>query len=117
MTVSDIQLLSTSTGRRFVPGLSDYDDASADWSEAEFRAETPGESVVGAWTGAPGWVRMDVWPYTEVCVIKTGSVEIEDSTGETRRFGAGDAFVIPEGFSGIWRTLEPCEKVFVGLSS
>ncbi len=117
MNVSEIQLLSRASGTAVVPSRDDYDGASDDWTETEYRADTPGEHLVGHWTGAPGWVRIDVWPYTEVCVIRSGAVEIEDDRGATRRFGAGEAFVIPQGFAGIWRTLEPTEKVFVGIAS
>ena len=115
MTVDTIQVLSRTTGETVIPGIGDYDEASPAWTESEHRATTPGESIVGYWTGEPGWVRMDVWPYTEVCIIKSGAVEIEDSEGARRRFGAGDSFVIPQGFAGVWHTLEPTEKVFVGI--
>lgn len=117
MTVDDIQIVSSTTGTAVVPGLDDYDAASETWSETEYRAHIPGESVAGYWTGEPGWVRMDDWPYTEVCVIRSGVVEIEDPTGARRRFGAGDSFVIPQGFGGVWHTVEACEKVFVGIVS
>lgn len=115
MTIADIQPLGSNSGTAVVPALSDYDGASAGWTETEFRASLPGESVVGFWTGEPGWVRIDIWPYTEVCVIRSGAVEIEDAAGARRQFGPGDSFVIPQGFQGVWHTLERCEKVFVGI--
>lgn len=117
MTIADIQTLGSTEGSAVVPPLSDYDEASEEWTEMELRATTPGESIVGFWTGEPGWVRMDTWPYTEVCVIRSGSVAIEDASGERRVFAGGDAFVIPQGFQGIWHTLEPCAKIFVGIPS
>ena len=116
MVIDDIQTLKPGNGLTVSPALSDYDDASEGWTESEHRAEIPGDHVVGFWTGEPGWVRIDDWPYTEVCVILSGSVEIEDHQGQVRPYGQGESFVIPRGFRGIWRTVEPCEKVFVGIS-
>lgn len=117
MNITDIQVLSATTGTTVVPRLDDYDDASDGWTESEHRAALSAEHVIGAWTGKPGWVRIDDWPYNEVCVIKSGAVEVEDATGAKRRFEAGDSFMIPQHFAGVWHTLEPCEKVFVGIVS
>ena len=117
MSIADIQTLGIGEGSAIVPPVSDYVEVSDDWSETEFRASVPGDTLVGFWTGEPGWVRIDVWPYTEVCIIRSGSVEIEDAAGAKRRFGPGESFIIPEGFQGVWHTLEPCEKIFVGVAS
>lgn len=113
--VAEIQILAKGAGTRVVPTISDYDDSSTGWTEAEHRASVPVGAIAGFWEGEPGWVRIDDWPYTEVCVILSGSVAIEDVTGARREFGPGESFVVPKGFTGIWRTLTPCEKVFVGI--
>ena len=102
MGVESIQVLAEGTGTRVIPPLGDYDDSSAGWTEAEHRARVPGsDSVVGFWEGEPGWVRIDDWPYTEVCVILSGQVAIEDADGGRRSFGAGESFVVPRGFQGV----------------
>lgn len=99
-----------------MPPLEDYDDASPGWRETEHRARLVGTaSVAGFWEGDPGWVRIDNWPFNEVCVLLAGRVAIEDVHGERFEFGAGEGFVIPAGFRGIWHTLEPSEKYFVGV--
>ena len=111
-----VQRLARGTGERVVPPLTDYDDVSAGWSEAEHRAQLIRTgSIAGFWEGTPGRVAFDSWPYNEICVILRGRVGIEDSDGRMSEFGAGDAFVVPAGFRGAWHTLEPTEKIFVGV--
>lgn len=101
---------------RVVPVPSDYDTLSAAWSEEEHRVDLGDSgSIAGYWEGQPGWVSFDSWPYTEICVIIEGRVAVEHSDGTRDEFAAGDAFVIPAGHTGIWHTLEPTRKYFVGV--
>jgi uncharacterized cupin superfamily protein len=37
-------------------------------------------------------------------------VRVESVTGEKHELRAGDAFVVPAGFEGIWEVTEPCKK-------
>ena len=46
----------------------------------------------------------------EFCVLIEGRVRIESVTGEKHELRAGDAFVVPAGFEGIWEVIEPCKK-------
>jgi uncharacterized cupin superfamily protein len=118
MTAPGIQALTKAAGRQVVPDLADYDGVSTGWSEAEYRAQlVDTRSVAGFWEGEPGWVAFDSWPYNEVCVIVSGRVAIEDSNGALLEFGAGDAFTVPAGFRGVWHTLEPTKKIFVGVET
>jgi uncharacterized protein len=93
-------------------------DASADWSEVEYRsfADATGRLFGGTWEGEPGSLRMDPYPYDEICVMFTGRVALVDVDGGRREFGAGEAFFVPRGFRGTWLTLEPSSKIFVGMS-
>lgn len=117
-TIDTIQRLSTHSGQRVVPTPDEYDDASPGWTEAEYRAALPGsDTIAGFWEGEPGWARIDSWPYHEVCVVLSGRVAVEDDRGECVEFGPGEPFVIPVGFSGVWHTLEPTQKVFVGVDT
>lgn len=105
------------TGSRVVPDPASYINASPGWTEAEFRAfELLNGSLGGLWEGEPGQVSFDSWPYTEVCVILSGHVAIEDHLGGRRDFRDGDAFVVPQGFRGTWITVAPTRKVFVGVA-
>lgn len=99
----------------YVPPLSDYLAASETWMEAEYRCyRTDGEKVtVGYWTGEPGQVALDPWPYTEVCSILSGCVAIQDRHGGELVFRAGEGFVVPKGWAGVWVTLERASKFFV----
>lgn len=117
MSIQHVQQISKS-GTRSVPDLADYTAFSEAWREAEYRIDpVPNEPIVGFWEGEPGWVEFDAWPYTEICVIVSGRVAIEDEHGARREFTEGEAFVVPEGFKGRWHTVEPTTKYFIGVTS
>jgi hypothetical protein len=44
--------------------------------------------------------------------MTAGRVVIESDSGERNTFTAGDAFVVPAGFSGSWEVLEDCSKIY-----
>ena len=73
-----------------------------------------GRLNVGEWRCEPGaWrVAYDDDEY-EFCRMQGGRVRLTDESGRSREFVAGDAFVIPAGFRGIWETLEACSKQYV----
>ena len=100
---------------RSVPSLSDYLSTSSGWTEAEFRSiDLPAARITGGyWTGEPGRVEIDPWPYTEICSIISGRVAVTDFLGGRLEFGTGAAFMIPKGFAGAWITLEPSAKLFL----
>lgn len=100
------------------PPLTDYKRASENWSEAEYRCFSAAAvgALVGFWTGEPGEVSFDAWPYTEVCSILSGRVALRDGLRRTVTFGAGEGFIVPQGWCGTWLTLEPASKIFVALT-
>ena len=63
----------------------------------------------GIWTSTSGKWRVRYTEH-EFCVIIEGRVRIESVTGEKHELRAGDAFVVPAGFEGIWEVTEPCKK-------
>ena len=63
----------------------------------------------GTWTSTAGKWRVRYTEH-EFCVIIEGRVRIESAAGEKHEFKAGDAFVVPAGFEGIWEVTEPCKK-------
>ncbi|MBM0123632.1 cupin domain-containing protein [Pimelobacter simplex] len=115
-TLADVLSIEVGTGSAVVPEW-EPGTASAAWEETEWRTFGADESrpFGGAWEGRPGSLRLDEYPYDEVCVMLTGVVALVDSTGERREFRAGEAFFVPKGFSGRWETVEPATKVFVAL--
>lgn len=116
--VGDIRVIAVGAGEKVVP-VWGPGAASATWSEAEWRAFGTDEShpYGGAWEGEPGALELDDYPYDELCVMLTGTVALTDRTGARRVFRAGEAFFVPQGFSGIWETVEPATKIFVALPS
>ena len=117
-TINDIQRVHSNNLPGSIPSLRDYDSVSKGWAEQEFRVDFHTTAAEGGyWTGQAGFVSFDSWPYSELCVIVSGRVAVEDHTGNTVTFGSGDSFLIPQGFSGTWHTLEPTAKVFVGIKT
>lgn len=53
------------------------------------------------------------WPETEVIQLIRGQVTITESDGAVRQYSAGDIFVLPQGFKGIWNQPEKLSKVVV----
>lgn len=71
-----------------------------------------GQFHAGKWASTPGRWRVSYTEY-EFCYLLTGRVVIEAASGRRVEFLAGDAFVVPRGFSGIWEVLAPTEKLYV----
>jgi uncharacterized cupin superfamily protein len=63
----------------------------------------------GLWTSTMGKWRVRYTEH-EFCVLIEGRVRIESASGEKHEMRAGDAFVVPAGFEGIWEVIEPCKK-------
>lgn len=63
------------------------------------------ESDVGMWRVA--------YSEHEYCEMLSGVCSIHDENGMKKVVRAGDRFIIPAGFTGIWEVLEPCRKIYV----
>ncbi len=52
--------------------------------------------------------------YTEIelCHLLRGCVRLRSDKGSEWLFQAGSTFLINKGFSGIWETVEACEKIY-----
>lgn len=71
-----------------------------------------GTLLSGTWTSTPGkWIAFT--DRDEFCTIVSGHVELISDAGEVKTFRAGDAFLIPNGFSGFWNVIETTTKHFV----
>ncbi len=66
----------------------------------------------GVWQCTPGVVAMKDWPYHEFCVLLSGRVIITPEGGVPREYKAGDALVLPMGFTGTWEILETVRKYY-----
>ena len=74
-----------------------------------FFTDTSQQFFAGRWSASRGKWRVRYTEH-EFCVIIEGRVRIESVTGEKHELRAGDAFVVPAGFEGIWEVTEPCKK-------
>lgn len=78
--------------------------------EHDFYSDDSKQFSAGVAAYEPGTIELTNWPVEEFCVVISGALEITDSGGKTEKFGPGDAFVIPKGFSGTWQMPEPFKK-------
>lgn len=67
----------------------------------------------GIWEATPGATRSIKGEAMEICHILSGVVELTEEGGETRRFTAGDTFIMKPGFVGVWKTIETARKIYV----
>ena len=72
-------------------------------------AEPSQQYFCGLWTSTSGKWRISYTEH-ELCVLIEGRVRIESADGDRHEFKAGDAFVVPAGFEGVWEVVEPCKK-------
>ena len=77
-----------------------------------FFSDSTGQLFAGTWESTPGRWRVR-YTENEFCHITQGKVRIQSDTGESWSFQAGDSFVIPAGFSGVWDVSAPLRKLYV----
>lgn len=70
-----------------------------------FFANGEGNFVTGTWESTPGTWRAGSGK-DEFCYLIKGHARLIGDSGEVWEFRAGDAFVIPNGFSGYWEIVE-----------
>jgi uncharacterized cupin superfamily protein len=75
-------------------------------------ADPSGQFFAGVWQSTPGRWRV-AYTEHEFCRLTRGRVRIEADDGTVRSYAAGDSFVVPAGFTGIWEVLEAAEKQYV----
>ncbi|MEY2893033.1 MAG: hypothetical protein RJA98_2941 [Pseudomonadota bacterium] len=61
----------------------------------------------------PVTLEIRYWPETEVIHLVRGEVTITEPDGRTSNHVAGDIFVLPRGFKGVWRQSGQLLKVVV----
>ena len=65
----------------------------------------------GVWEGGVGAWRV-AYTEHEFCHMLLGRVRMRGDDGSDVTVVAGDSFVIPAGFEGIWEVLEPARKLY-----
>jgi len=72
-----------------------------------------GQFCAGTWQGEAGAWRVQYAAHEEeFCVLLQGKVRLTGEDGRRHEFGAGDAFVVPGGFTGIWENLSQVRKLY-----
>lgn len=74
-------------------------------------SDPTGQFHAGLWSGGVGAWRVR-YTESEFCTLLEGRVRLHDDGGGTVEIVAGQHFVIPAGFSGIWEVIEPAKKTF-----
>jgi uncharacterized protein len=77
-----------------------------------FFSDTTGQFFAGVWESTPGKWRVS-YSENEFCHITRGKVTIDSDDGARWTFAAGDSFVIPAGFCGVWNVTEELRKLYV----
>ena len=74
-------------------------------------SDPSGQFHAGIWSGGLGTWRVKYSEH-EFCTLLEGLVRVSDSSGREVLLQAGDHFVIPAGFEGVWQVLEPAKKTY-----
>ncbi len=70
---------------------------------------------IGVWEAGAGKTILKNFPFTEFVLLISGSVIVTEEDGTSRSFVAGDTFVIPKGWSGVWDVQERMKKQIVRI--
>lgn len=75
-----------------------------------------GKFVAGLWSSGPGGIKTDGFWRDEYFRVVAGELEVTSRGGQPHEFQAGDAFVIPKGWAGVWtmKTNVTLEYAFYG---
>jgi len=76
---------------------------------ANHYSDDSGQFFAGTWGSSVGRWRVSYSEH-EFCHLLEGRVALTSEDGRRWEFAAGDAWVIPAGFTGTWETLEPARK-------
>jgi uncharacterized protein len=80
-------------------------------SLSNYFTDSSGQFFAGRWSSTPGTWRVR-YTENELCVIVEGKIVLTGDDGAVNSFGAGDAFVVPSGFSGTWQVVVDCTKIY-----
>lgn len=76
-----------------------------------------GDAVVrvGLWEGGVSRSKLIDYPFTEYVLMISGHLVITNDDGSQQEFKAGDTFVMPKGWTGIWDIREDMKKQMVQI--
>jgi hypothetical protein len=74
-----------------------------------------GPVACGVWECTPGGWAIENRPNTEVVHVLRGAATLTDADGTAHALVAGDAHVLPKGWSGRWDVTETVRKLWVTI--
>ena len=77
-----------------------------------YYTDATGQFFSGIWESSPGKWQVN-YGEEEFCAILAGRATLTGADGEAQSFKTGDAFIIPNGFTGTWETIETVRKWYV----
>ncbi len=86
-------------------------DEASKTTTREIYADPQGRFKTGFWASAPGSAEVH-YQKDELCMLIAGKVRLTDASGHAETYSAGETFLIPAGFKGLWETLEPTRKFY-----
>jgi len=80
-----------------------------------FEDNHSGDVIVraGVWEAGESKTWLEDYPFTEYVLMISGVVELTNEDGTSREYKAGDTFVMPKGWSGVWHIKEHMKKQMV----
>lgn len=72
--------------------------------------DATGNFTAGVWACDAGTLEIRNLAIDEACYLIEGEVVLTDQQGRSQAFRAGEAFVLPRGFSGTWHMPGPIVK-------
>ncbi|NQD37102.1 DUF861 domain-containing protein [Permianibacter sp. IMCC34836] len=101
-----------SSVQAFLPAAEKVLAGTPEQTVANHYSDDTGQFHAGEWTGEPGTWRVSYTEH-EFCYVTRGRIAITDAAGVQTTVGAGDAFIIPAGFKGVWQVVESAHKYYV----
>lgn len=82
-----------------------------------FTADHTGDTTVrvGMWEAGASKTYLEDYPFTEYVLMISGHLVVTNDDGSVMEFRAGDTFVMPKGFSGLWDIRERMKKQMVQI--
>lgn len=110
------RLLGTTDPSTYSRDVPPAEIVTAGTPSAETWAVAPFEGLraarCGIWLGQPGSMRTAGYPHDEVFVVLEGRVALESEDGSRIEVPAGQACFVPEGWRGLWHTIDSTRKVY-----
>jgi uncharacterized cupin superfamily protein len=111
MTPKIIPLSASASAEVSSPAPDKLLDGHPQQTVANYFTDSTNQFFAGRWSSTRGKWRVR-YTENELCVMMAGRVTLTSDDGAASSFGAGDAFVVPAGFSGTWEVVVDCTKIY-----